>query len=66
MVTSTVYEVFDRWALTEPDRAAIYYEGHTYSFEDIHRESVHAAGGLKTLGVMPGDRVALWLPNTPA
>ncbi len=61
MVTSTVYEVFDRWALTEPDRAAIYYEGRTYSFEDIRRESVHAAGGLKTLGVMPSDRIALWL-----
>src|SRR6476619_373199 len=32
----------------------------------MHERSLRAAQGLADLGVGPGDRVALWLPNVPA
>ena len=32
----------------------------------MHEQAARAAHGLADLGVGPGDRVALWLPNVPA
>ena len=35
-------------------------------FAELHERAARAAQGLADLGVGPGDRVALWLPNVPA
>ena len=35
-------------------------------FQELAQQSRRVAHGLKRLGVGPGDRVALWLPNLPA
>ncbi len=45
-------------ALLERDRPV--------SYRQLHEESLRVAAGLAGLGVGPGDRVALWLPNVPA
>lgn len=45
-------------ALIERDRPVGYAQ--------LHDESLRVAAGLAKLGVEPGDRVALWLPNVPA
>ncbi|MCP5372729.1 MAG: AMP-binding protein [Hyphomicrobiales bacterium] len=37
----------------------------TWTFGDLDRAVRRAAAGLRALGIGPGDRVALWLPNTP-
>ena len=47
-------------------RAAIDYEGRTWTVGALHAESLRLAQGLRELGVQAGDRVALWLPNIPA
>jgi fatty-acyl-CoA synthase len=46
-------------------REALLFEGKRYSFADIKRESDRAAARLKALGLKPGDKVALWMPNRP-
>lgn len=46
--------------------AGVVYEGQTLSYRDLEAESKRAAAGLAALGIGVGDRVAFWLPNTPA
>jgi fatty-acyl-CoA synthase len=45
---------------------ALIYGERTWSYDDIEDLSRRAATSLKARGIGPGDRVALWLPNTPA
>ena len=46
--------------------AALVWGGETIGLAALLDESRRVARGLAELGVGPGDRVALWLPNTPA
>lgn len=54
------------WAAQTPDAPALLHGGRAISFADFYEQSLRAAQGLADLGVGPGDRVALWLPNVPA
>lgn len=45
---------------------ALVYRGRQLAYADLAAASRRVAGGLARLGVGPGDRVALWLPNVPA
>ena len=45
---------------------ALIDRGRSLSFAALADESRRAARGLRSLGVGPGDRVAIWLPNVPA
>jgi fatty-acyl-CoA synthase len=47
------------------DATAIHHDGRRMTFAQLDDLSRRAAGGLKRLGVESGDRVGLWLPNTP-
>src|SRR5258707_4540026 len=49
-----------------PDAPAFIHGARTLSFVELLDCSACAAQGLSDLGVGPGDRVALWLPNVPA
>lgn len=40
--------------------------GAVLSYADLEEKSRRVATGLSGLGVGPGDRVGVWLPNTPA
>lgn len=35
----------------------------SYTLDELHREGLRVAGGLAELGVGPGDKVAVWVPN---
>jgi len=45
---------------------ALIDRGQRVSFAQLADESRRAARGLRALGVGPGDRVAIWLPNVAA
>jgi len=45
---------------------ALVDRGRPVGFHELTQESRRVAHGLARLGVGPGDRVALWLPNVPA
>ncbi len=50
---------------TIPDREAIIYDEHRWSYASLNRDSLRAAAMLQRLGVRPGDRVGILLPNVP-
>ena len=69
---SLAYPAADVWTLLAniaedtPAAPALIHGERTLSFAELLDCSARAAQGLADLGVGPGDRVALWLPNVPA
>lgn len=55
----------DHWAEHRPDRAAIVFEGRTVTYAELADTSARVAGWLSAAGVRPGDRVAVYLGNSP-
>src|SRR5919109_4399845 len=55
----------DRAAERFGDREALYYEGKRWSFADLKAEADGVAKGLLALGIQPGEKVSLWMPNRP-
>lgn len=49
-----------------PEAPAFVHGDRVLSFAELVDSAKRAAQGLADLGVGPGDRVALWLPNVPA
>jgi len=49
-----------------PDAPAFIHGERALSFAELLDRAARVAQGLADLGVGPGDRVALWLPNVPA
>ena len=47
------------------DRPALNFYGRRWTYADFWREAGAFAAALRADGVGPGDRVALYLPNTP-
>jgi len=52
-------------AQRHPDRAALRLAEITLTYADLDESSARVAGLLRERGVVPGDRVALMLPNVP-
>jgi fatty-acyl-CoA synthase len=46
-------------------REALSYEGKRWTFADLKEETDRAAKGLLALGIQPGEKVSLWMPNRP-
>ena len=59
-------DLLEETAAKHPDLVACEFLGHQYRYPELVREVHRCAKALRALGVRPGDRVALWLPNTPA
>lgn len=61
----TIHAIPERAAERWGDKAAIDFRGREISYAELAREVDAAARAFLELGVKPGDRVALFLPNTP-
>src|SRR5882724_11489769 len=61
-----VWSLLTHWAEATPEASAFLHGETTVSFAELHERGLRAAQGLADLGIGPGDRVALWLPNMPA
>src|SRR5258708_36519583 len=61
-----VWSLLTHWAEATPEAPAFLHGDRAISFAELHEQALRAAQGLADLGVGPGDRVALWLPNMPA
>ncbi|MEX8520556.1 MAG: long-chain fatty acid--CoA ligase [Leptothrix sp. (in: b-proteobacteria)] len=48
-----------------PDQPAYVFFGQTLSYRELHRQAEALAGWLQVHGVGPGDRVALFMQNSP-
>ena len=60
-----VAQNLERSARLFPDAPAIAFEGRTLSYRELDARASRAAHALEAMGVAPGDRVALFLPNVP-
>jgi acetyl-CoA synthetase len=66
-----VHNCLERWMGTPTEhRPALHWEGEegttrSLTYAELLREVNRAAGGLRALGVIPGDRVALFMPMCP-
>jgi len=58
-------DLLARAAAEYPGRIALDFMGRKWSYAQVQRLAGRAAAGLRRLGVEPGDRVCLCLPNTP-
>ncbi|MST95080.1 MAG: long-chain fatty acid--CoA ligase, partial [Pedosphaera sp.] len=57
---------FAATALKHPDKTAVFWGEHEFSYGRLHAQTRHVAGRLRgEFGIRPGDRVALWLKNCP-
>ena len=54
-----------RNALAHPRRTAIIFYGRELSFAELDDASDRFAGWLRAKGLVPGDRVAIYLENSP-
>ena len=62
---SLVTSLLDQAVRDYPTRSCTYFLGKRLSFAEIGELSDRAAKGLRALGVGPGVKVGLLLPNTP-
>ncbi len=58
-------QLLDRAADQYAERPAIVFENEELSYADLAETSSRFAGGLQRMGVEPGDRVGVHLPNLP-
>lgn len=63
--TMTVGELLVRSAARHPERIALDFMGRTWTYAALFRQAKAAAAGFQRIGVEPGTRVGLFLPNTP-
>lgn len=61
--TGSVADLLERAAERYPDRAAFTFFGQSLTYSEAVMEVRRAAQALLDLGILPGDRVALALPN---
>lgn len=64
--SESLASLLSRRAATMADAPAVIWGGGRVRFAALDEESRRLARGLADLGIAQGDRVALWLPNTPA
>jgi long-chain acyl-CoA synthetase len=57
--------VLDHQARLTPDRIAVTFGDAHISYAQVAAQAAQAAGGLQSLGINPGDHVALSCPNVP-
>jgi long-chain acyl-CoA synthetase len=59
------YALLRHAAETIPDRKAVVYGNLSWTYESLNHDAVRTASMLQRLGVKPGDRVGVLLPNVP-
>jgi fatty-acyl-CoA synthase len=61
----TIGSLVDERARRDGTREALVFEEQRFTFAELARDIDVVARGLIALGIGPGDKVALWMPNRP-
>ena len=66
IIYETISGFFDRVAEKYPDNKALIlrHQGVERTYAELQRRVDQLAAGLLTLGIVPGDRVGIWGPNS--
>ncbi len=57
--------LLERAAILIPGRVACVYNGVEWTWEELNLDAIRTAAALRNMGVRPGDRVGVLLPNIP-
>ena len=63
---ASLTSVLRQAAADHADRPAVRMDAEVLTYADLWDAAARVAGLLATLGVEPGDRVGIMLPNVPA
>lgn len=63
-IPDTIYTTFEQVARENADRTAVIYLGNRYRYGDLMAYAQRFAAALLDLGVKPGERVMIYLPNS--
>ncbi len=63
---ATAWDLLEHGASVHRAREAIVFGDERVTFAALRDRARALAGGLAALGLGPGDRLAIWLPNRPA
>jgi long-chain acyl-CoA synthetase len=58
-------EVLRTVAARSPESTALFYSGREFSYGELDSLADHFAAALQNLGIVKGDRIAIYLPNLP-
>lgn len=58
-------DLLERATRDHPERSALDFMGRRWNWAEVDAQVARVAAALEAMGVTPGDRVALCLPNTP-
>ena len=61
----SVYKFFDQAVEQYPDKACTIFNGAEITYKEMQDLSDRLAAGLAGMGIKPGDRVGVFIPNTP-
>jgi malonyl-CoA/methylmalonyl-CoA synthetase len=61
----SIVEAFVRHAEGTPERLCLSFEGERWTYEQLRERAETFAAALRTWGLRPGERVALFLGNSP-
>ena len=62
---ASIAEAFLRNCDRVPDKLCVLFEGRTYTYDGLRSRVMRWGEGLRSWGLRPGDRVALFLENSP-
>ena len=62
---TTIGELLSVQATRFPNQTFLRLDGERWSYADVELQATSLAAGLRELGLGPGDRLAVILPNTP-
>ncbi|MEM2828596.1 MAG: long-chain fatty acid--CoA ligase, partial [Candidatus Nezhaarchaeales archaeon] len=65
LASSTIYEAFEKVCRRYPDNIALIYLGEKFTYSRLKELVEGFAAGLYELGVRQGDRVILYIGNSP-
>ncbi|MEW5830698.1 MAG: AMP-binding protein, partial [Chloroflexota bacterium] len=60
-----LFHFLEQAAEKYPDRACTVFKGAVISFKEMNDQSDRLAAALADMGVKKGDRVGIFMPNTP-
>ncbi len=63
---SSLHHNLEVSAARYPDKVALWYYGQTVTYAELLEQTARLAGHLQRRGVQKGDRVLVWLQNSPA
>ena len=65
LIQKTIGDMFDETAEKYPDKEALRFQGQGRTYHELQENANSLAKGLIKLGVEPGERVGIWMPNCP-